>query len=556
MASNGKTSSVDVISNAFRDARQAYIDDANRRVSNLYDAAKQTRFTRHSLQLTNGGSGEDYHYSSEADYFRIIEIARDLDRNDMVVGQGISRGVNNVIQTGFALDPKTGNPGADVLIKDLWDAYATDARSVDFEREKTFHDLERLLLRSVIVDGDIIVLPIAEGSLQVVEAHRLRTPRRITGDQQNMTVHGVRLDGARRRVKYYICRDDQPLNAYPSLTEVDERDPFDAAGNRILHHLYYPKRMTQTRGVSRLAPVTDAAAMHADIQFAKLVQQQSVSVWAFLRKRQMGFELPPGTRETGWRDEADPCREGQTRPIRNISAGMMYTTYPGEDVQGFSPNVPNPTFFDHARQVMEIIAINLDLPLILFLLDASETNFSGWRGAFDQSKVAFRVFQKWFSNVFHRQVFNWKMRQWSTAGTTETNQLLVRLRERGVNVFAHEWVLPAWPYIEPLKESTADLIDLKTGTTSPRRVQGKRSRDWDDISSEIVDDWGLLAVKAIEKCQQIKKQFPDEEAPPKWRELAPMPLAEGHQMAIDEFALSQAAEPEPTGGRSSVTQKG
>jgi len=33
-----------------------------------------------------------------------------------------------------------------------------------------------------------------------------------------------------------------------------------------------------------------------------------------------------------------------------------------------------------------ILAVNLDLPLCVFLLDASETNYSGFRGAIDQAR--------------------------------------------------------------------------------------------------------------------------------------------------------------------------
>lgn len=540
---NGKAKSQLVtVADEFSRAREAWRSNRVAKIDNLYRSARQTRFSRKTNQISSNATAEDQHYASEADYFRIVEIARDLDRNDLVVGQGISRMINNVIQTGFSLDPKTGNAGADELIKYLWADYTENRERVDHEGEKSFAELERLVLRHIVVDGDIVVLPLASGALQVVENHRLRTPWGLSGDDYTYTIHGVRLDTSRRRQWYYLTTDDVALNVYPSRQDVATYAARDTAGNRLVHHLYYPKRMTQTRGVSRLAPITDAAAMHDDIQFAKLVQQQGVSVWALIRERQLGFDFDTVPNpEPGWSTEADPCSPGQTRPIRNISAGMWYTGYPGESIKGFSPNVPNPTFFDHARQIMEIIAINMDLPLILFLLDASETNFSGWRGAFDQAKVAFRVFQSWFASVFHREIYRWKMRQWSTPGSRLANPLLVRMRERGLDLFAHEWVYPTWPYIEPLKDASADLLEISNGLCSPRRVHAKRGRDWDVVSSEIVDDFYQIAVKAATAAEAFAEQFP-EQPRPDWREFARIPMPDGSQMGLQQV-IKEAEEP-------------
>lgn len=510
--------------------------DNFRTAQNLYRATRQTRFTKRTNQVNSTGTNEDSQYASESDYFRLVELARDLDRNDMVVGQGIGRLIHNVVQSGFTLDPKTGSDGADSLIKYVWDQYSNEPFRVDYEQQRAFSDLERLILRHIVVDGDIVVLPLRTGAIQVVENQRLRTPYGLPRDVAKYTIHGVQLDAGRRRVGYWLTDDDIGFDATPDLNTSKFYPATSELGRKLVHHLYYPRRMSQTRGISRLAPVIDPASMHDDIQFATLVSRQVQSCFTIIRERMPGFEPPEGAEEEFYY-EPDPCQPGQTRPLKNMSAGMMYTGYPGETVKGFTPTVPGAAHFDHARQVMEIIAVNLDLPLILFMLDASETNFSAWRGAMDQAKVAFQVFQRWYTSIFHRQIFLWKMRQWSTPGTPLSNPLLVGLRERGVDIFAHEWVHPSWPYIEPLTDASADLLEIRNGLSSPRRIQGRRGRDWDVVSSEIVSDFKQIAEKAIIAAQEIAEAYPELEDPPSWREFARMPMPDGTQMALSQAEI-------------------
>ena len=68
-----------------------------------YDLSKSTRFRRSRAGVNSVGKHADYHYRSEAQFFRAMELSRDIDRNDIVVGQAVERLVDNVIQGGFTL---------------------------------------------------------------------------------------------------------------------------------------------------------------------------------------------------------------------------------------------------------------------------------------------------------------------------------------------------------------------------------------------------------------------------------------------------------------------
>ena len=142
-----------------------------------YNAAKSSRFRRTRAGVTGAGRAADYHYRLEPDFLRMLELSRDFQRNDVVVGQGVRRLVDNVIQDGITLDPQTGSENADTELGQRWTEWSRDRDRCDLAGELTFHAMERLVLQQTIVDGDIFVLPQRRGSLQLIEAHRVRTPR-------------------------------------------------------------------------------------------------------------------------------------------------------------------------------------------------------------------------------------------------------------------------------------------------------------------------------------------------------------------------------------------
>ena len=74
-----------------------------------YDMSRASRFVRKRSGVAPQGSGADYHYRTEQQYYRDIEQARDMDRNDAVIGILADRRVDNIVQSGFKLDPKTGD---------------------------------------------------------------------------------------------------------------------------------------------------------------------------------------------------------------------------------------------------------------------------------------------------------------------------------------------------------------------------------------------------------------------------------------------------------------
>lgn len=505
-----------------------------------YSAAKHSRFKRRRKGLPASGSHADYHYRSESEFWRMMETARDMARNDYIVGQGIRRFVANIVQDGFRLEAQTPNSDLNAELEGMWNDWSEDSEQVSLTGEDSWYDIETLTLENVLTDGDICHLPTTEGSLDTMEAHRLRTPHRTT----RKIIHGVLLDDRRRRLRYHFAADDVRIDSTAvklrDMEEVDYRDPM---GDKQVYHVYRKNRFSQTRGVTVLAPLVDPAGMLDDIQFARLVQQQVVSAWVILRSRPNPVIGGEGGRNCSTDGGVGQTNDlsGFNRPISEVQPGQEIKADDGEQVTGFNPNVPNPTFFDHVSLILGVIAANLDMPVAMLMLDPSNTNFSGWRGAVDQARLRFRQCQKWYSGRLHSPVYRWKVDNWIEQGRiTEAG-----VKEAGKALFKHCWHPPRWPYIQPLEDASADLLRDRNALTSKRRLHGSNGASWDDLSTEIVDDNAMGIEKAIAKEMEFKSRFPEVANPPTWRDFLSMPTPDGVQVATGNEPKQN--EPETAG---------
>lgn len=464
-----------------------------------YRAAKQTRFSSRVSGIHASGSGADYHYANERDYLFIIERSRHHARNDMVVGQGIRRLVANIVQDGFQPDPQTGDKLLNKALKEKWWEWALDPDKCHSEGELPFPEQEALVLQHALTDGDIFSLLREDGTIQQIEGHRPRTPRRT----QKNVIHGIKLDENARREEVWVSKED--LNWYGVVSRVSDIQPFpfrDVNGDRVVLQFYLPDRFSQRRGVSVLAPTSETIGIHDDLQFSTMVKAQMAALIVFLREQvdarqgsNPGMPLGGVATQNGY-----PPEPGGVKPIAGIGTGIDYCAPPGQTVKGFAPNIPNAEFFPHTLLLLTFIAVNLDMPVQMLLLDPMKSNFSSWRGAVDQARMRFRKIQTTMVNRYHVPVWKWKVQNFASESSALRKMIGNNPLWRNV-LFSR----PRFRYIEPLKDAQADALRLEKFLTSHRRVSNDLGEDWDEVYHEIIDDRVKMLRHAMKAAKYLKK---------------------------------------------------
>lgn len=491
-----------------------------------------SRFRSVNLGTASVGVGASIHTKNDQAYFRMVEMARHFEINDPLVGVAVKRLVTNVMRDGFRLNPKTGDKDLDALLKKRWKQWSTKKTACDIRRKHNFHTLAALALRRVIIDGDVAFLPLKKtGQLQALEAHRLRTPRNARRRTNSVVpIHGVEPNSSTGAVRqYWFTKEDVDTSA--SVERVDEmtrRLAYDDNDNPLVLHLYLPERFTQYRGVTALARVDDLPGQLDDIRFAKLVAMQTQSCWSVMRERDIGFGAANSTDQRG--DDADlgemeeVTGSGWDHTEVDLGPGMIYSGKEGEKLSAFSPNVNAGEFAEMSSLILGIMSVNLDLPLTDLLYDGTRTNFSGERAITQKSRERYGELQTWLIDELYRPVYEWKVRQWLAEDPT----LQAAADSAEVDLFEHAWNRPAWPYIDPLKDATADNVQLSKGQESPVTYHAKRhGREWDEFYPEVIDAYGDAIEVAMARADQINEKYPDHPTPVSWQHLLPLPTPDG-----------------------------
>ena len=103
------------------------------------------------------------------------------------------------------------------------------------------------------------------------------------------------------------------------------------------------------------------------------------------------------------------------------------------------------------------------------------------------------------------------------------------MNNKKLDIFSHCWNPPAWNYIEPMKDATADLLRVRNGLISPRRLHNERGRDSVEIMDETIEDNGQAIAKAVKAAKKLSQQTGEQIH---WRELLSLPTPDGVSIAV------------------------
>ena len=493
-----------------------------------------TQASRHRRERTGLGGSADAHYAMGLDFYKLREFARDMDRNDAVMGQLVDRACDNLGP--LVPIPQTGNKDVDKAILRKWVAWAYDRQACDEAGKFTFPETERLIDRSEFIDGDIFALPLDNGRLQIVEADHVDSPMTHAG-----VVHGVRVNASGRPLEYWFLEEPVARRTQfgPRVAIKTTKIPARGAdGQPNVFHVFDPSRFSQTRGVTVFKAVMDIMGMFEDTNFATLVKQQVGACIA-------AFVTSAGNQQLG--SQSNLLRtDGDYDVLEELSPGLIARLKPGESVTTFSPSVPGNEYFEHVKLLLRLIGAPLGMPLCLVLLDTSNTTFHGYRGELDQAKIGFERRREARESRFNRPVYLWKMRSWIHELAAEFGEAVIAPLEASGDLLKHKWTGRRFPYVEPKTDAEADKIRLDNLLISPRDLAAERGDTWEDVVEETVADRSLLVRTAIHECQSIEA---DTGVAVGWRDFLNWSPPAGIQGAAAPAPGVAVANPEPNARR-------
>lgn len=379
---------------------------------------------------------EDQHLRP-IDARKIIASSRDLSRNFSLVGWVIRQHLNYLAEFDFQChDDQIGE-----TVEDLVDEWSRPA-NCDATSRFSLCKLIRLTEQRKITDGDIFHLKLADGTLQAIEADRIKDPtQRQEGENW---VNGVRLSKAGRPVEISIYkRDDTGGMSFEKRV---------GASNFIQYaHI---ERFDQVRGVSPLAAAINSfkdVYEAIDLSMAKLKVEQLFAL-AITR------ESIEATGETTGSESAGYEVDFKSGPVK-------LELDPGDDAKFLSSDNPGGNTQDFIKLVIRLALTSLDLPYGLF--DTGDTNFFGGKAGFMVYERSLLAKIRDLQEVL-RQITIWKLKQWIVDGS------LVLPDGMTISDVPFEWVHRGMPWWDASKEIAGDLDAIAAGLTDPYTVCKRR----------------------------------------------------------------------------------
>ncbi|WP_417627066.1 phage portal protein [Pararhodobacter aggregans] len=428
------------------------------------------------------GASADYETLPDLDILRAR--SRDLVRNDPLARSAVTTKVVNVIGPGHVLRPEVDADrlGLTPELAEEWEALALDiwtdwawSTDCDITRHQTFAELEDLVYRSRLQSGDCFVVRrfktrkgrLLATALQVIEADRLSNPN-WAADTETLA-GGVEMDADGAPIAYHFA-DRYALDRHGAGAPTWTRVPaYDANGRKLVLHIHGPReRPDMTRYVPMLAPVIEGLKQRSRYTEAELMAAVVSAIFAIATKSEDG-DLSEALARLATSKGAATADKSE---ITLTEPGLVYDLMPGEEVQNFAPNRPNPQFGSFIDAVAREVGAGTDLPFEL-LVKQFQASYSASRAAMEMAWQFFRADRELHVSQFCAPVYEDVITEAVARGLLKAPGLLTNPLRRQAWLGA-AWMGPARPTIDPVKDATADEKYLDMGVTSLTRVAAER----------------------------------------------------------------------------------
>lgn len=320
---------------------------------------------------------------------KLISDARNQLRNFSLAGFLVRKHLQNIAfyQFNAGTSDKEFNAELDRRLRN-WKR----RQNCDVARRHSFDGLINLIEYHRAVDGDLGILKLRNGRIQLIEGDRINNPP--FPEHLDDWVHGVKLDRFGQTLEYSISKRKE----YGGF----EHERTVAADKMFL--LGYMNRIDQVRGVSLLAP---AILMFSylyetlDLALAKMKLEQTIGFKTILSDGGINQPIKNDNRNEEFKNRVEKMFYG-----RVVHLGLR----DGENAEFMESNNPSQNFQAFCESVIRMIFASFDIPFSFY--DGSKTNFYGSEGEYEQYVDSIERKQQPTIDMLNEMMFDWLLPFW------------------------------------------------------------------------------------------------------------------------------------------------
>ena len=465
----------------------------------------------------------------DSNNYTLRQRSRMLYMGAPVAAGAINTNRTNIVGTGLTLQATPDNRVLKLSPEALKEWQATveaefslwaDSRSCDALGINNFYELQEMILRSWLMNGDVFVL-IKRGKptpfnpyglrLHVVEADRVCNPGTSYGFMSDtrmeipagqpgaghMVYDGVEVDQTGAVVAYYVC-NCYPFEIWPNKeitwTRVEARGSRTGLPNIL--HIMQSERPDSYRGVPYLAKSIEPMLQlrrYTESELMGALVQTFHTAWIYTETNQA--ENP--FNETGAGDiegVEDSISEDDNE--YEMGPGTVFHLNPNEKVSFGNPTLPTAGFENFMKQVVKIAGADWELPYEMLMKEFT-ASYSASRGALLEAWKAFRMRRKWFADDFCNPVYELFLSEAVATGRIRAPGFFQDplIRKAWCSC---QWIGPSQESLDPLKEVQANVLQVENGFKTRTQVTRETSGgDWEanvrqlTMEKQLLDEAGL-----------------------------------------------------------------
>lgn len=445
-----------------------------------YEAGEVTRFNDGWVPIDGDTENGD---KTQRDLIKAR--ARYLENNSDIAGAAVGGIVRNVVGTGIKPQARTGDERLNKAIETLWKEW-TRPENCDITGQQTFEEMQAMLLRRKIVDGEILVKKVINRrgrfplKLQVIKSDLLSQYLIRAPKTNNVIRSGIELNDHLQPLAYWI--DKKTPDGYT------EYDPDRVRADEIIH-LWTRSQPDQIRGMSDLTPIIKRLKDTQDYLDAETVAAKIAACFSVFITTQTGAP--------GMVGRIGNTKDPEKKKIQSIRPGMIKYLAPGESVTTANPSRGIASAKDYVSIQERLAGAGLGLSYELMSRDFNSSSFSAARQGMLEDRKTFEPIQQFLSAHLCTPIY----REWLDTCVLAG---LLDIPDYFTNKEAYqavEWVTPGWSWIDPQKEVNADISAIQNGGKTLSQWCAERGYDWREqleqmaLEKETAESLGLkLAV--------------------------------------------------------------
>jgi lambda family phage portal protein len=436
------------------------------------------------------------------DLARVRNIARKLVRDNPHASSAISKSAAHIVGTGIFARANAPKVWKGVILTPEERAYIQVIANAAFDRFADncdpmsggdWYGQQNLAARAFRESGEGLVRWLPRGNLpdqivQILEGDFLDDrvmSGRYTGvanlQSGHTAISGVEFDAETARIAFHMFANhpgDYNATGLQS-TRVDAKN---------IDHIYQPLRPGQVRGISAFAPVAMKLGLLGDLSEYGAQAAVMQSLVGMVIK--VDDAADPSARPLG---PENPDENGQRQA--QLKPGFVWTGNPGESIEAFTPGGLGVQLVSQMEFELTAVAAGLDMPRHVITGDVSKANYSSLRASKLDYDAMLAVWQ-WLVMIPRMIAPAWR-RQMAIAALTLPDGADSRLSEIIAQCGA-VYTPPLSPNVDPLKDVTAQIAEIRAGLTSFPDALGSRGTTLEDQLAEIeranaaIDAAGLI----------------------------------------------------------------